>query len=227
MKNNRHTLRALALLLGYPDAKLRGLLPELADAIDAEAALPAARRAELRAFIGEMERADPIDAGGALRRAVRPRPRHLAAPVRARARRLARSRPGHDRPDADLREGRPASSARTSCPTTCAWCWSSPPPSRRRLAREFLGEMAPHPQRHLQRAAQAREPLRQRAGRRAGTGRPEGRGRARRRRRADRRELGRAGRLRRLLRQGPGRARRTATHPHRPQDPSRPQGARA
>jgi len=31
----RHTLRALALLLGYPDAKLRELLPALADAIDA------------------------------------------------------------------------------------------------------------------------------------------------------------------------------------------------
>jgi nitrate reductase delta subunit len=61
MKNNRHTLRALALLLGYPDEKLRGVLPALAAAIDAEAALPAARRAELRAFIGEMERTDPIE----------------------------------------------------------------------------------------------------------------------------------------------------------------------
>jgi nitrate reductase molybdenum cofactor assembly chaperone NarJ/NarW len=57
----RHTLRALALLLGYPDAKLRSLLPALADAIDSEAALPVARRAELRSFIGEMERADPIE----------------------------------------------------------------------------------------------------------------------------------------------------------------------
>lgn len=61
MKRNRHTLRALALLLGYPGEGLRGVLPELADAIDAESALPAARRAELRAFIREMERADPID----------------------------------------------------------------------------------------------------------------------------------------------------------------------
>jgi nitrate reductase delta subunit len=61
MKNNRHTLRALALLLGYPDEKLRGLLPALADAIDSEAALPPARRVELRAFIREMERADPIE----------------------------------------------------------------------------------------------------------------------------------------------------------------------
>ncbi len=61
MKKNRHTLRALALLLGYPDAGLREVLPQLADAIDAEAALPKARRAELRAFIGEMQRLDPID----------------------------------------------------------------------------------------------------------------------------------------------------------------------
>ena len=61
MKKNRHTLRALALLLGYPDAGLRDVLPRLADAIDAEAALPKARRAELRAFVGEMQRIDAID----------------------------------------------------------------------------------------------------------------------------------------------------------------------
>jgi nitrate reductase delta subunit len=61
MKNNRHTLRALALLLGYPGESLRDVLPALAAAIDAEAALPAARRTELRAFIGEMERIDPIE----------------------------------------------------------------------------------------------------------------------------------------------------------------------
>jgi nitrate reductase delta subunit len=61
MKNNRHTLRALALLLGYPDEKLRGLLPQLADAVDAEKALPTSRRTELRAFVREMERSDPMD----------------------------------------------------------------------------------------------------------------------------------------------------------------------
>jgi len=61
MKRNRHTLRALALLLGYPDGKLRAILPELADAIDAEAALPKARRAQLRAFMREMERCEPLD----------------------------------------------------------------------------------------------------------------------------------------------------------------------
>jgi nitrate reductase molybdenum cofactor assembly chaperone NarJ/NarW len=57
----RHTLRALTLLLGYPDARLRELLPHLAAAIDDEAALPKARRAEFRSFIGELQRMDPID----------------------------------------------------------------------------------------------------------------------------------------------------------------------
>ena len=61
MKPVKHTLRALALLLGYPNEKVRALLPALAEAIDSEAALPAARRGELRAFIGEMERAEPLD----------------------------------------------------------------------------------------------------------------------------------------------------------------------
>lgn len=61
MKQNRHSLRVLALLLGYPDAHLRSLLPSLAFAIDAEGALPAGRRDELRSLIREMERADPIE----------------------------------------------------------------------------------------------------------------------------------------------------------------------
>jgi nitrate reductase delta subunit len=61
MKTMRHTLRALAMLLGYPGEQLRAHLPALADAIDSEAALPAARRAELRAFMQEMQRVDGID----------------------------------------------------------------------------------------------------------------------------------------------------------------------
>ena len=44
MKDNRYSLRALALMLGYPDAALRAKLPQLIEAIDAEAAVPAARR---------------------------------------------------------------------------------------------------------------------------------------------------------------------------------------
>jgi nitrate reductase delta subunit len=58
----KYTLRALALLLGYPDERLRALLPELLAAIEDEAALPAARRAELQAFAGDVLRADPLEA---------------------------------------------------------------------------------------------------------------------------------------------------------------------
>jgi nitrate reductase molybdenum cofactor assembly chaperone NarJ/NarW len=58
--NHRHTLRALALLLGYPGERLRQHLPALAEAIDSDARLPASRRAEMRSFIREMERSDPI-----------------------------------------------------------------------------------------------------------------------------------------------------------------------
>jgi nitrate reductase molybdenum cofactor assembly chaperone NarJ/NarW len=64
-KGMRHTLRALALLLGYPDARLRELLPQLPEAIDAEDALPKARRAELRALVRELRRADALDAEAA------------------------------------------------------------------------------------------------------------------------------------------------------------------
>ena len=59
-KTLKHTLRALALLLSYPDAQVRGLLPALAAAIDEEAALPPQRRAEIRALAQEMVLADPI-----------------------------------------------------------------------------------------------------------------------------------------------------------------------
>ncbi|AGU53012.1 nitrate reductase molybdenum cofactor assembly chaperone NarJ [Variovorax paradoxus B4] len=62
MKTQRHTLRALALLLGYPDAQARALMPQLADAMDAEAALSPARRKELRALARALVSVDPIEA---------------------------------------------------------------------------------------------------------------------------------------------------------------------
>jgi len=61
MKAQRYSLRALATLLGYPDAGLRAHLPELIAAIDAEAAVPAARRAELRALATELARLDAME----------------------------------------------------------------------------------------------------------------------------------------------------------------------
>lgn len=61
MKNNRYTLRAMARLLAYPDADLRASLDELMAAIDAEAALAAPRRAELRALARVLANGDPIE----------------------------------------------------------------------------------------------------------------------------------------------------------------------
>jgi nitrate reductase delta subunit len=60
-----HTLRALALLIGYPDARLRGLLPDLRDALRAEAALSRSRLAEVDALIDALRRQDPLDSEAA------------------------------------------------------------------------------------------------------------------------------------------------------------------
>ncbi|AMO24776.1 nitrate reductase molybdenum cofactor assembly chaperone [Ramlibacter solisilvae] len=62
MKTNRNTLRALSLLLQYPDAKHRRLLPLLLEAIDEESVLSAARRTEIRALATGILRADPLEA---------------------------------------------------------------------------------------------------------------------------------------------------------------------
>lgn len=61
MKDNRYTLRALALLLGYPDAELRSHLPALLDAIDQEAVIAATRCQELHALAAELTRLDPME----------------------------------------------------------------------------------------------------------------------------------------------------------------------
>lgn len=61
MKDSRYTLRALALLLGYPDGRLRAMVPALVAAIDDEAALPAARRAEIRTVASELLRNDAME----------------------------------------------------------------------------------------------------------------------------------------------------------------------
>lgn len=61
MKDNRYSLRALAMLLGYPSAELRANLPKLIEAIDAEAVVPAERRQELKALAAELTRLDPME----------------------------------------------------------------------------------------------------------------------------------------------------------------------
>jgi nitrate reductase delta subunit len=60
-KENRNTLRALSLLLQYPDAQHRALLPLAVDAINEEAALSPARRGEIQALAAEMLRHDPME----------------------------------------------------------------------------------------------------------------------------------------------------------------------
>ena len=61
MQQNRYSIRALALLLGYPDQGLRDQLPALIDAIDVEAVLVPGRRQELRVFARELARMDSYD----------------------------------------------------------------------------------------------------------------------------------------------------------------------
>ncbi len=60
MKDNKYSLRALALMLAYPDAKLRAQLPQLVEAIQAEGAVPAARRLEIKAMAADLARLDPM-----------------------------------------------------------------------------------------------------------------------------------------------------------------------
>ncbi len=61
MKDNRYSLRALAVLLGYPNAELRAHLSDLLQSIDDEAVVPTARREELRALCNDIARLDPMD----------------------------------------------------------------------------------------------------------------------------------------------------------------------
>lgn len=60
MKDNKYSLRALALMLAYPDAALRAQLPQLVEAIETEGAVPAARRVEIKAMAAELTRLDPM-----------------------------------------------------------------------------------------------------------------------------------------------------------------------
>lgn len=56
----KYTLRALSMLLRYPDAAIRDAVPALLAALDGEAALDGDRRSEVRAFAGELLTADPL-----------------------------------------------------------------------------------------------------------------------------------------------------------------------
>lgn len=56
------SLRVLAALLGYPDAAMRGYLPEMREILHREHALSPARLAELDTLIDSIEGADPLEA---------------------------------------------------------------------------------------------------------------------------------------------------------------------
>jgi nitrate reductase delta subunit len=55
------TLRVLAALLSYPDARMREYLPEMRDILRREAALSGERQAEVDALIGSFAGADPLE----------------------------------------------------------------------------------------------------------------------------------------------------------------------
>ncbi|PZP27355.1 MAG: nitrate reductase molybdenum cofactor assembly chaperone [Roseateles depolymerans] len=55
-----HSLRVLAALLRYPDADFRAAIPELVQALQREAALPAARQEELCSLLQRLQRDDPF-----------------------------------------------------------------------------------------------------------------------------------------------------------------------
>jgi len=56
------SLRVLAALLGYPDAEMRGHLPEMRQLLSDEQAVCVARRVELETLIDALRRADPLKA---------------------------------------------------------------------------------------------------------------------------------------------------------------------
>ena len=54
------SLRVLAALLSYPDARTRACIPEMRDLLEAEAAVLPSRRIEIKALLETLQRADPL-----------------------------------------------------------------------------------------------------------------------------------------------------------------------
>ncbi len=61
MHDKRLTLRVLSALLRYPDAAFREAVPDLAQVLDLERALPASRLAELTALLRQFQTMDPFE----------------------------------------------------------------------------------------------------------------------------------------------------------------------
>ena len=57
-----NTLRVLAALLSYPDAAMRGYLPEMRQVLRGESVLLDSRRAELDALMASLASAEPLEA---------------------------------------------------------------------------------------------------------------------------------------------------------------------
>ena len=57
-----NSLRVLATLLGYPDAQMRGWLPEMRELLRAEATLSPSRHAEIEALMDSLQGAGDLDA---------------------------------------------------------------------------------------------------------------------------------------------------------------------
>lgn len=56
------SLRVLAALLGYPDAGMRGWLPEMRNLLQVESAISPSRRIEIEALMDALQRAEPLEA---------------------------------------------------------------------------------------------------------------------------------------------------------------------
>jgi nitrate reductase delta subunit len=61
IKSSTVTLRVLARLLSYPDAELRGHLPDMRAALRSDKSLPPARLAELDALMATLEHGDTLE----------------------------------------------------------------------------------------------------------------------------------------------------------------------
>ena len=59
-RSMRKSLRVLAALLGYPDARMRSHLPEMRDLLRGECVLSPSRRDELVALMDSLRRVDPL-----------------------------------------------------------------------------------------------------------------------------------------------------------------------
>lgn len=62
MKSHAYSMRALALLLSYPDAKMRSNLPATVEILASEGALSKSRITELQAFANHLQKIDALEA---------------------------------------------------------------------------------------------------------------------------------------------------------------------